>query len=84
MRTRPNVTSPALAVVFAACLTVSATTASVPGAQSIRPASPLRLDGRIEDWAGVPRVTDPKTPTEFAFQNEKFEFAVDVKLAGAV
>lgn len=59
------------AVVLAVFLFAAASsTASVPGAQSIRPASPLRLDGRIEDWAGVPRVTDPKTATEFAFQND--------------
>ncbi len=53
-------------LLFAAALPA----ASVPAVQSIKPASPLRLDGKLEDWAGVPRVTDPKTATEFAFQND--------------
>lgn len=57
----------ALAVLLFAA---AASAASVPVAQSIRPESPIRLDGKADEWANAPRVVDPKTGTSFAFQND--------------
>lgn len=51
-------------------LAAAASAATVPSTRSVKPLSPIRLDGRADDWAGVPRISDPKTDTEFAFQND--------------
>jgi hypothetical protein len=42
----------------------------VPAVQSVKLASPIRLDGKTDEWAGIPRVLDAKDGTEFAFQND--------------
>jgi hypothetical protein len=44
--------------------------ATVPAVQSVRAGAPIRLDGRADEWTGVPRVVDLKTDTAFAFQND--------------
>ena len=56
-----------LAVFLLACFAVAAT---VPAVQSARVSSPVRLDGKADEWANVPRITDAKTGSEFAFQND--------------
>jgi hypothetical protein len=57
----------AAAVPLAAAALFSAT---VPSVQSARAVAPIRLDGRADEWTGVPRIVDPKTETAFAFQND--------------
>jgi hypothetical protein len=47
-----------------------ASAATVPAAQSTKLTSPVRLDGKAEEWTGVPRVLDPKAGAEFAFMND--------------
>jgi hypothetical protein len=44
--------------------------ATVPSVRSARAEAPVRLDGRADEWTGVPRVVDAKTETAFAFQND--------------
>ena len=51
-------------------LTAVAAAATVPAIESAKLSSPLRLDGKADEWAGVPRVFDPKAGAEFAFQND--------------
>jgi hypothetical protein len=61
-----------LSVALAAALIsgLAAAAATVPAARSARLAVPIRLDGRADDWADVPRIADPKSGAEFAFQND--------------
>jgi hypothetical protein len=54
-------------VFLVACFAAAAT---VPSAQSSRASSPVRLDGKADEWADVPRISDAKTGSEFAFQND--------------
>jgi len=52
------------------CLASAVSAATVPAVRSGKLASPIRLDGKADDWAGVPRVLDAKAGAEFAFQND--------------
>jgi hypothetical protein len=56
-----------LMALLLACFAIAAT---IPSAQSAKPASPIRLDGQADEWAGVPRLTDAKSGTELAFLND--------------
>jgi hypothetical protein len=49
---------------------VATAAATVPSAQSAKVSSPVRLDGRTDDWTSVPRIADAKTGSEFCFQND--------------
>jgi hypothetical protein len=49
---------------------VAASAATVPAVLSSRSSSPVRLDGKIDEWASVARITDDKAGVEFAFQND--------------
>ncbi|MGZ5499331.1 MAG: hypothetical protein ACXWHI_11465 [Candidatus Aminicenantales bacterium] len=51
-------------------LASAASAATVPAVKSGKLTTPIRLDGKADDWAGVPRVFDAKAGTEFAFQND--------------
>jgi hypothetical protein len=42
----------------------------MPAVRSAKVSSPVRLDGKIDEWGSVPRVSDAKTGSEFAFQND--------------
>jgi hypothetical protein len=44
--------------------------ATVPRARSVRPSAPVRLDGLVDDWTNVPRIADPNSGAEMAFQND--------------
>jgi len=52
------------------CLASVASAATVPAVRSGKLAAPIRLDGKADEWAGVPRILDPKAGAEFAFQND--------------
>lgn len=52
------------------CLASVASAATVLTARSGKLSSPVRLDGRTDEWTGVPRIADAKAGTEFAFQND--------------
>ncbi|MCX6572971.1 MAG: hypothetical protein NTX99_03180 [Candidatus Aminicenantes bacterium] len=51
-------------------LALSAAAATVPAVQSAKVSSPVHLDGQIDEWTSVPRISDAKTGSEFAFQND--------------
>lgn len=51
-------------------LALTAAAATVPAVRSAKVSSPIRLDGRTDDWTSVPRISDAKTGSEFAFQND--------------
>lgn len=59
--------SPVLAIL---CLASAASAAAVPAVRSGKLAAPIRLDGKADEWEGVPRVLDTKAGVEFAFQND--------------
>jgi hypothetical protein len=59
----------ALGLVIAA-LGAGASAATVLAVQSVGRSVPIRLDGKADDWEGVPRVLDRKSGTELAFQND--------------
>ncbi len=61
-----------LCVLLIACAIAApvASAATVPAAQSTKLTSPVRLDGKADEWTGVPRVLDPKAGAEFAFMND--------------
>ncbi len=42
----------------------------MPGVQSAKLASPVRLDGKADEWTAAARIVDAKTGAEFAFQND--------------
>jgi len=52
------------------CLASAASAATVPTVESAKASFPIRLDGKADEWAAVPRILDPKAGTEFAFQND--------------
>ncbi len=51
-------------------LALAAAAATVPAVQSAKVSSPVHLDGQIDEWTSVPRISDAKTGSEFAFQND--------------
>lgn len=57
-------------VVPALALALAASAATVPGVQSAKLASPVRLDGKADEWTAAARTIDAKTGAEFAFQND--------------
>lgn len=60
-----------LAVVLpVVCLASAASAATVLSVRSGKLSTPVRLDGKTDEWAGVPRVLNAKAGTEFAFQND--------------
>jgi hypothetical protein len=64
---RRSLTVLLLAAVFAAPAVSAAT---VPAAQSAKRSAPVRLDGKADEWTGVPRVLDPTAGAELAFMND--------------
>lgn len=52
------------------CLASAASAETVLTVRSGKLAAPVRLDGRTDEWTGIPRVLDAKAGTEFAFQND--------------
>jgi hypothetical protein len=44
--------------------------AAVAAVRSERPSSPIRLDGRADEWSGAARIVDAKTGSEAAFLND--------------
>ncbi|MGZ5425098.1 MAG: hypothetical protein ACXWH4_11115 [Candidatus Aminicenantales bacterium] len=54
----------------ALCLASAAAAATVPAIRSDKLSTPVLLDGKTDDWTAVPRVYDPKSGAEFAFQND--------------
>jgi hypothetical protein len=49
---------------------LAASAAAVVAANSSRLSSPIRLDGKADEWTSVARVLDAKSDAAFAFQND--------------
>ena len=67
---RPFNGSFAVLLLAAAFAAPPASAATVPAVESARRSSPVRLDGKADEWMGVPRISDPKAGTQFAFMND--------------
>jgi hypothetical protein len=59
-----------VALAAALITSLAAAAATVPGAKSVWLAAPVHLDGRADDWTNVPRIANPKSGAEIAFQND--------------
>src|SRR5512144_738573 len=67
---RSNILAGSGRVLTVLLFAAAAFAAVIPAVQSGGLASPVRLDGKADEWTDVPRVADLKAGTEFAFQND--------------
>ena len=67
---RPFCRSLTVLLLAAAFAAPAVSAATVPAAQSTKLTAPVRLDGKADEWTGVPRVLDAKAGAEFAFMND--------------
>lgn len=67
---RPFCGSLAVLLLAGAFAAPVASAATVPAAESTKLTTPVRLDGKVDEWTGVPRVVDPKAGAELAFMND--------------